>query len=273
MSTIAATPKLRACYVISLRPVGGHASMRRAAAAHGAKVLALSPWRIQPRDDAATRAALRDALAADAVLFTSPAAVRAAAALRRLRPRRGQAWLATGAGTAAALRRAGVRDVSAPARMDSEGVLALPALADVGGRRIALVTAPGGRNLIVPTLVARGAQVLRADVYERVPVALSPQSLARLEALRAPLLLALGSGEALRRVLDALPGPLQARLRGARVLAASARLAQQAREAGFDDVVVAADARPRSLLAAAARMHAPRSRLDSMRSPPRPPAR
>lgn len=270
MSTRTATPKLRACYVISLRPVGGHASMRRAAAAHGAKVLALSPWRIEPRRDAAARAALREALAADVVLFTSPAAVRAAAALRTLRPRRGQPWLATGAGTAAALRRVGVEDVSAPARMDSEGVLALPALADVRGRRIALVTAPGGRNLIAPTLVARGARVLRADVYERVPVAPSPQTVARLERLRAPTCLALGSGEALRRVLDALPGALQARLRRVRVVAASARLAQQARESGFGDVVVAADARPRSLLAAAANGPPPRSPSDSMRSPPRP---
>ncbi|MDH5834988.1 uroporphyrinogen-III synthase [Luteimonas kalidii] len=273
MSTRTATPKLRACYVISLRPVGGHASMRRAAAAHGAKVLALSPWRIEPRRDAGTRAALRAALAADVVLFTSPAAVRAAAGLRRLRPRRGQAWLATGAGTAAALRRVGVADVAAPARMDSEGVLALPALAAIRGRSVALVTAPGGRNLIAPTLVARGARLLRADVYARVPVAPSPRSLARLRALRAPAFLALGSGEALRRVFDALPGPLQARLRCARVLAASERLEQQARASGFDDVVVAADARPRSLLDAAVRGPAPRSPSDSMRSPPRPPRR
>ena len=260
--------KLRECYVISLRPVGGHGSMRRAAAAHGARVLALSPWRIEQRRDAATRTALREALDADVVLFTSPAAARAAAHLRRLHPRGGQPWLAVGAGTARALRRAGVTGVASPQRMDSEGVLALPELADVRGRSVALVTAPGGRNLIAPTLVARGARVLRADVYERVPVAPSPQSLARLQALRAPIFLALGSGEALQRTLDALPEALRARLRHARVLAASERLAQQARTAGFDDVVVAADARPRSLLAAAARGRIPRCAPSNI--PPRP---
>ncbi|NLW96529.1 uroporphyrinogen-III synthase [Luteimonas wenzhouensis] len=251
--------KLRACYVISLRPVGQHASMRRAAAAHGARVLALSPWRIRARGDAATRAALRDALAADIVLFTSPAAVHAAAGLRRLRARPGQAWLAVGEGTARALRRAGVSGVLAPTRMDSEGVLALPALASLRGRQVALVTAPGGRGLIAPTLAARGAQVLRADVYERVPAAPAPQALARLRGLRAPLFLALGSGEALQRLLEVLPADLGPRLRRARVLAASDRLAAIARAAGFDDVVVAADARPRSLLAAAARGRIPRS--------------
>lgn len=266
------TQTLRACYVISLRPVGQHDAMRRAAAAHGARVLALSPWRIQPRGDAATRAALRAALEADVVLFTSPAAARAAAALRRLRARAGQAWVAVGAGTARALRRAGVAGVVAPRRMDSEGVLALPELASVRGRRVALVTAPGGRGLIAPTLARRGAQVLRADVYERVPVPPSPRVLARLRELRAPVFLALGSGEALQRVLGDLPDALQAPLRRARVVAASERLAQLARSLGFDDVVVASDARPRSLLAAAARSGVPRYAPSDSRRRRTPPA-
>lgn len=252
------TPPLRGCYVISLRPVGGHDALRRAAAAHGAKLLALSPWRIEARGDAGTRRRLDEALDADAVVFTSPNAVRAAAALRRLRPGRGQPWIAVGEGTARALRHAGIADVVAPARMDSEGVLALPPLADVRGRRIGLVTAPGGRGVIAATLAGRGATVLRADVYERVPVAPSPRAVAALRALRGRPWLALSSGEALRHVLDALPADAKAVLLGARVLAASARLAAQARQAGFADVRTATDARPRSLLAAALQECPPR---------------
>ncbi|TYT26270.1 uroporphyrinogen-III synthase [Luteimonas viscosa] len=266
MSPDAATPKLRECYVISLRPVGGHAPMRRAAAAHGARVLALSPWRIEPRRDAVARAALREALQGDIVLFTSPSAVRAAASLQRLRARRGQAWLAVGSGTAAALRRVGIADVAAPSRMDSEGLLALPALGAVRGRSVGLVTAPGGRNLIAPTLARRGARVLRAEVYARVPLTPTPRSLARLRALEAPVWLALSSGEALQRLLDALPVDLLSRLRRARVLAASERLAQLARASGFADVRIAADARPRSLLAAGAGPARRSKASDSMRS-------
>ncbi|WP_202843634.1 uroporphyrinogen-III synthase [Luteimonas saliphila] len=274
MSPDAATPKLRECYVISLRPVGNHAPMRRAAAAHGARVLALSPWRIEPRRDAAARAALREALRADIVLFTSPAAVRAATALQRLRARRGQAWLAVGAGTASALHRAGVADVAAPERMDSEGLLALPALGTVRGRRVGLVTAPGGRDLIAPALAQRGARIFRAEVYTRIPVTPTPRALARLRSLDAPLCLALSSGEALRMTLDALPADLLPRLGRARVLAASERLAQLARTSGFADVRVAADARPRSLLAAAGLAPARRSRAsDSIPAPHRPPRR
>ncbi|MDH5823307.1 uroporphyrinogen-III synthase [Luteimonas sp. RD2P54] len=242
---------LAGCYVISLRPVGAHAGLRRAAARHGARVLALAPWKLVRLDDAGSVRDLRAALSAPRVVFTSPAAVRAAAALRPLRPRAGQVWLGVGAGTLAALRRCGVASAAAPERMDSEGLLAMPQLRGVRGLTVGLVTAPGGRGRIAAVLRRRGAQLLRADVYRRLPVAPAPHALARLRALRAPLLLAVSSGEALERTLAALPPDLAARLRQARVLAASARLADLARARGFARVAVAADARPGSLLAAA----------------------
>ena len=244
--------RLQGCYVISLRPVGGHDAMRRAAAARGARVLALSPWRIGQRDGADVRRALRAALAAPRVLFTSPAAVRGALALRALRPRRGSAWMAVGAGTAAALRRAGVAGVLAPERMDSEGLLALPPLAAVRGLDVGLVTAPGGRGVIAATLRRRGATVRRADVYERVPVRPAARALAALRALDAPAWLALSSGEALAQLVEALPADVLERLRRARVVAASERLASLARGHGFRVAAVADSARPAALLAAAA---------------------
>lgn len=232
--------------------------MRRAAAGVGAGVVALSSLRLQARDDDATRVRLREALAASCVLFTSPAAVRAARALQPLRARRGQRWFAVGAGTAAALRRAGIAEVEAPSRMDSEGLLSLPGLADVRGQSIGFVTAPGGRGVLAPALRARGAHVIRADVYERVPVVPSPQSVARVAALRDPAALALSSGEALQHLLAVLPAPTLARLRRAHVVAASERLADLAREHGFAAVSVAASARPADLLAAAAERMNPR---------------
>lgn len=243
--------RLAGWYVISLRPLGQHAGLRRAAATHGARLLALSSLRIETRADKATREAVRAALAADVVVFTSPNAVRAAAALQELQPRHTQAWLAPGTGTAAALRRAGVAGVASPSRMDSDGLLALPALDDVAGRTIGLVTAPGGRDRLAPDLRARGATILRADVYARVVIAPPPRALARLRALDAPVLLALSSGEALASLLAAIPDDVRAILQRARVLAASERLASFARTRGFGDVVVATSARPRDLLAAA----------------------
>lgn len=237
-------------YVISLRPRGEHDALRRAAARHGAGLIALSPWRLRHLDNPQTRSELRAALAASRVIFTSPAAVGAARALQPLSPRRQQHWCAVGAGTAAALRRAGVAQVQAPARMDSEGLLALPALQQVGGHEVGLVTAPGGRDTIAPALRARGAQVVRAEVYTREAVALPPRALERLRQTTAPLVLALSSGEALQRVLAAVPADVAAILRRARVVAASARLAALAAELGFADIVLAHGPRPSDLLAA-----------------------
>ena len=239
--------------VLSLRPRGQHAGMRSAAARIGARVLALSPLAIEARGDAASRKALRDALAVDLVLFTSPNAVRAAANLRTLRIARERPVLAVGDGTRRALQRLGV-DAMSPARMDSDGLLAMPALRDIAGRCIGLVTAPGGRNRLAPTLQARGAEVRRADVYERTPATITAarwQALAVALATPQQVLLALSSTEALDAALRQRPANLEKPLRRIAVTAASERLAEVAREAGFRRIAIAADARPASLLRAA----------------------
>lgn len=237
-----------------MRPAGTHAAMRRAAAAQGARVLALSPWRLHVRDDARSRAALAAALGAPRVLFTSPAAVDAARGMERFRPDGEACWLAVGAGTAAALAQAGV-EALAPTRMDSEGLLAMPPLQHIAGLTVGLVTAPGGRGMLEPALRRRGAQVLRADVYERIALAPTARAIAALRALRAPAWLALGSAGALEGVLAGLPDDAARVLRGAAVVAASTRLAEFAAERGFSRIVVAASAMPRDLMAAAAAAH------------------
>lgn len=241
---------LPAWYVISLRPTGGHDGLRRAARRHGAGLIALSPWCLRSLDTPATRAALQTALQASHVVFTSPAAVRAAHALQPLRQQDDHAWLAVGAGTAAALRRAGVVRVHAPTRMDSEGLLALPDLQQVDGATVGLVTAPGGRGTLAPALQSRGARIVRADVYRREPVAASRRAIRSLRTLAVPAMLALSSGEALTRTLDQLPEDAADALRGCVVAAASRRLATVANARGFDNVVLAAGPRPRQLLEA-----------------------
>lgn len=240
--------------LVSLRPRGGHDGLRRAAARHGGALVALSPWALRDRDDAATRAGLQRALAADAVVFTSPPAVRAAQRLQALGP---VIACAVGSGTAAALGRAGVAGVHTPGRMDTEGLLALPQLAAGTVRSVGLVTAPGGRGALQPALERRGVRVERADVYDRVPVPLSPRSIQMLREAAHSLVLALTSGEALQRVLAQLPADACIALRGATVVAASDRLAAIARDAGFQTVRIARSPRPADLVAAACGPEAP----------------
>lgn len=245
---------LQGWIVLSLRPRGQHGGLRAAASRHGARVLALSPFVIEPLPDQDHRNALERALAATITVWTSPNAVRAAAALQPLQTRPGQAWLAVGSGTRRALQRAGI-DARAPSRMDSEGLLAMPELQDIRARSIGLVTAPGGRGMLGPTLAERGAHVIRADVYARRPIAFSTRALTALDtALASPhrVLLVLSSQDALQRLLTArIPGS-PAALTEIAVVAASQRLADIARNAGFRRITVATSATPGALLQAAA---------------------
>jgi uroporphyrinogen-III synthase len=113
------------------------------------------------------------------------------------------------------------------------------------------VTAPGGRDALEPALRARGARVLRADVYTREPLPPSPRALAALRALRAPGVLAASSAGALDQVLASVPEDVAARLRGLPLVVASGRLATHARALGFAQVAVAQGPQPAALVAAA----------------------
>lgn len=237
--------------LVSLRPRGQHAAMRRAAQALGGQLLPLSPWALRARDDAATRSALIQALQADRVVFTSPGAAHAAARLASLSENHPGQWLAVGAGTAAALRHHGAMAVRSPERMDSEGLLGLPELADLHGLSVALVTAPGGRGLIAPTLDARGAALQRVDVYTRSPLRPAPRAVQRLRRQTAPWVLALSSAEALGWAVSQLPDDVLTRLRGSLLVAASARLAELAGAEGFTRIQVAQGPQPLQLAQAA----------------------
>ena len=105
----------------------------------------------------------------DLVIFISPNAVRFALSLSATgRPPGAAQVAAVGRGSARALAAAGVQPDLVPERYDSEGLLALPELARVAGRRILIVRGEGGRALLGDTLERRGAEVHYAEVYRRL---------------------------------------------------------------------------------------------------------
>lgn len=237
--------------LLSLRPRGQHGPLRQLARQHGGRLLPLSPWAIVPRHAEQDRQQLAAALACPKVLFTSPAAVQAANTLQPLaQVQPAPQWLAVGAGTANALRQTGLDAVLAPARMDSEGLLALPPLREVAGQPVGMVSAPDGRGVIARTLQQRGAQVVLAEVYDRVPLRLRGRQRARLNRLPANSVLMLSSGKALEQLWAQLEPRQQQQLRQCTTIAASARLAQQARDLGFARVHQADSAMPADLFAA-----------------------
>lgn len=243
---------LRGRVLVITRPVGTAGALARRVRALGGTPVSLPGLALRGPDDvAAVRIALRKGLADELVIFTSPAAVRHAAALA---PLRSQAMvLAVGQGTARALRRHGVRDPLAPARQDSEGLLAHPALQNLRGRRVTLVGAPGGRGLLRGQLAARGARLREVQVYRRVPPRLDRRHVAAMLALPRSARVLLSSNEALQNLCRLLPPPALARLRAATAVVSSERLAAAARAAGFSRIVLAASAVADDLLAAAAR--------------------
>lgn len=244
-SAAAAQAPLAGTRVVVTRPAGDADTFVRRARALGAEVLRLPGTALR-----AQRGPIASPPACDLWIFTSPAAVRHAFAAGLRIDQRAPAF-AVGAGTRRVLARHGI-DASAPThRADSEGLLALPELAEVRGRRIGLVGAPGGRGLIAAQLSQRGADVVPVHVYERVPPRWTSHQLEALAAAPEPLLTLLSSGDALANLAQRLPGELLARLRRGRLVVSSQRLAELAAAVGFADVVVAASAAAGDLLDAA----------------------
>lgn len=206
----------------------------------------------QPSDlQQAAGKVLADARAQDWI-FISPAAVRFAFRLAPLlRLPSGARVFGVGAGTQRALARRGIPAIVPGSRSDSEGLLELPELIRVRDRRIALIGAAGGRDLIAPTLRERGAQVDAIHVYERGRPRLNRRHFDALARANDPLFTLISSGEALVNLVALLPPPLLARLRQQTLIVSSARLAAIAEGQSFDHVRVAASASADDLLDAA----------------------
>jgi uroporphyrinogen-III synthase len=243
---------LRGRVLVVTRPVGTAAALSRRVRALGGTALSLPGLALRGADDAAARRVqLRAALGDELVIFTSPAAVRHAAALARLRTR--ATVLAVGQGTARALRRHGVKAPLCPDQQDSEGLLAHPLLQSLRHRRVALVGAPGGRGTLRRELAARGAHLREVQVYRRVPPRLDRRHVTALQSLPRSARVLLSSQEALHNLCSLLPPPALARLCAATAVVSSDRLATAAGAAGFRRIVQAASALAEDMLAAAAR--------------------
>ena len=241
---------LEGATILVTRPGGTAGAFLRQARSLGARAISVPGLSLRGIDDHSARTA---GPGFDDWIFTSPSAVRFGAGLLPSRRKRSHVRaFAVGEGTARALARHGVAASVPRDRFDSEGMLALPELRSVRGRHIAIVGAPGGRDLIAPTLRRRGARVETIHVYRREPPRLTRRHFEAIEAADDPLLTLVSSGEALGYLVALLPAALLERLRAQPLVVSSARLVGIARKHGFAEIVQARSAAPRDLLAAAA---------------------
>ena len=236
--------------IVITRPAGTAAALVRRVRALGGVPLLLPGLALRGADDErAAREALLAALEDELILFTSPAAVRYAAALTALRT--SGTVMAVGQGTARALRRQTIHSVLTPARQDSEGLLEQPALRDLRDRPVALVGASGGRGLLREQLLARGARLREVHVYQRVAPRLNRRHLGAMQSLPPSALVLLSSTEALHHLHEWTPPTAWRQVAATTAIVSSERLAVAAREAGFKRIVKAVSALPGDLLRAA----------------------
>jgi uroporphyrinogen-III synthase len=177
----------------------------------------------------------------DAAIFVSRNAVRKAFELLGGRPWPAHLQVATvGGGSREELAARGIAGVIAPSgQADSEALLALPAFADVAGKRIAIFRGEGGRQVLAETLAARGALVEHAPCYRRgLPEAsrgllAAARKQGRLDAI------AVFSGEGLANLLAMLGTEGPQCLAGAAWFVPHPRIAAEAARVGLAPVVVA----------------------------------
>ncbi len=239
--------------IIVTRPPKDAVALVRAARASGAHVVLLPGIEVSLVDDtAAARAALLAAKSADRWIFTSPNSVRFC--VRLLRTDAAADWpavLAVGEGTRRVLARHGIAAIAPQGAQNSEGLLADRALADVEGQAIAIIDAPGGRDLLAPSLRKRGARVDRIGVYQRKPPSLRERHFSALADATRPWISLVSSSLILNNLFEALPQELRRRWQQEALVVSSARIAEQAHQLGFSDVHEARSALVADLLEAA----------------------
>jgi uroporphyrinogen-III synthase len=156
--------------VLVTRPARQAGGFAQKLAALGATPVIFPAIAILPPADPETLARVHAALADyDIAVFVSANAVEYGAPDPRRWPAKLAAF-APGPGTAEALAGVGIGGAHIPTTtFDSEGLLAMPALADVRGKRVVIFRGEGGREHLGETLSLRGARVDYIACYRRAP--------------------------------------------------------------------------------------------------------
>ena len=220
--------------VIVTRPARQSAGIARQLAALGATPIVFPAIVILPPANRASLDAVHAALDQyDIAIFVSANAVEYGVPAPEAWPSRLLA-LAPGPGTAAALAATGIVDARIPvSTFDSEGLLALPELRDVGGKRVVIFRGEGGRGELGDALRTRGASVTYAECYRRAAPSTGAAGLS--EALREGRAdaLTLTSSEGLDNLCALLDADDLRRLRQLPTFVPHPRIADHARTRGF----------------------------------------
>lgn len=205
---------------------------------------------IQPvSDPAELKARLAQLSAYAMVAFVSPNAIDAAFVYLSGWPA-GVIAAVVGEGSRLALARHGVTETSAtvvsPAdtrRTDSETLLEVLDLSALAGKKVLIIRAETGRELLADRLKEAGVVVEQVAAYRRSAPELNPQKLQQLsQLLAASCDWVITSSEALRNLRDAVEqaggNDALARLHQATLIVPHVRIAETAKAMGFGQVIL-----------------------------------
>jgi uroporphyrinogen-III synthase len=205
-----------------------------------------------PVDIDAFHAAVSELGNQDIIIFNSPQAVtRTVPAMRAAWPHfPPEIQFATvGAGTASALRAAGYNAALHPEKdWNSEGLLAMPVMQSVKGKKIAVVRGQGGRELLEKILSERGAQVVSCIAYQRVLPVVNAQSCLDLINQKMFDLIIAGSFETVGNLTLLLGSDCWPLLKNIPLIVLSERVKKLAAESGFRTIWVAPTASQQAIL-------------------------
>ncbi|WP_334079155.1 uroporphyrinogen-III synthase [Microbulbifer sp. M83] len=249
------TSELRGVRVLTTRPAHQSTDWCAELAAAGATVDSIPMLAIEPIDTGPACQRIRDQVLdfdqVEHAIFVSRNAVRLAFDwLDSYWPQlpAGPRYYAIGAATARDLESHDVTCSSAGGGMDSEALLALPALQRVEGERVLVFRGAGGRTLIGETLRERGARVDYCELYHRTLPGAAAGELAGYSV--QPDAITVHSGETLDNLAHCIRTSGRDALYRAALVCPSERVAEQARALGFQHATAAANAGDRAMLAA-----------------------
>jgi uroporphyrinogen-III synthase len=237
-------PALHGVGVLVTRPEHQAMPLCRLLELQGASTLRLPALEIKAvgnrRETAERLGALEDF---DCIVFTSTNAVRFGVSL--LDQKRGLTLAAMGPATARALNHAGYRvAVQPPQTFDSESLLLHPKLERPAGSRILIIKGCDGRPFLEQELTRRGAQVMTAEVYRRVPAAPNQEVLASLlrRFIEGAVQVITSTSVEITDSLLGMAGPaLREQFEHAHWLVPGARVAAALRERGLSAPLVQAE--------------------------------
>ncbi|MEN8761902.1 MAG: uroporphyrinogen-III synthase [Thiogranum sp.] len=132
-------------------------------------------------------------------------------------------------------------DIFPQHKFNSEALLALPEMQEVGGQRVVIFRGNGGRELLADTLRKRGAWVEYAEAYCRVRPDADSAGLLQRWHQGAVNIVSVNSAESLRNLAEMLGKAGESLLTGTQLLVVSERMLALAEELGFQSPPIVAD--------------------------------